>query len=300
MVVALALLTGCTRGGDDPTSPDPTPSAAAPSTATGDDDACRSASDQEIEAGGTTWRYDVQVPPGATSDDRLPVVYLLHGLGGSGAQIAAYTGFAEAARTDDFVLVTPQANGVPPEWGLDDGPGTDVDLVRALLEAVPERTCADPDRQYVAGLSNGSALAFALACAGDLPVRAYGGVAAAGFEPQCDAAPPTSFVYVHGTADEVVPFDGGPTPIRPVRPVDETLAAWARHDGCDATPEGSRAADDVERRAWTGCDDGARIEAYVVEGGGHTWPGAQPVPFLGATSDGIDATDVMLEFFGLA
>jgi poly(3-hydroxybutyrate) depolymerase len=32
-------------------------------------------------------------------------------------------------------------------------------------------------------------------------------------------------------------------------------------------------------------------------GGGHTWPGAFPVPLLGETNNDIDATEEILDFF---
>jgi polyhydroxybutyrate depolymerase len=36
---------------------------------------------------------------------------------------------------------------------------------------------------------------------------------------------------------------------------------------------------------------------YVVEEGGHTWPGAIDVPGLGSTTHEISATDLIWEFF---
>jgi poly(3-hydroxybutyrate) depolymerase len=59
-----------------------------------------------------------------------------------------------------------------------------------------------------------------------------------------------------------------------------------------------RISPEVVRRAWSGC--AADTVLYVVEGGGHAWPG-KPVPqfeaqFGHATTD-IDATTLLFEFF---
>ncbi len=41
------------------------------------------------------------------------------------------------------------------------------------------------------------------------------------------------------------------------------------------------------------------VQLLVVHGGGHTWPGSSFVPDkrLGPTSDALDATDTILDFF---
>ncbi len=36
---------------------------------------------------------------------------------------------------------------------------------------------------------------------------------------------------------------------------------------------------------------------YVIDGGGHTWPGAFPVPLLGVTTAEINATEIILDAF---
>jgi polyhydroxybutyrate depolymerase len=44
--------------------------------------------------------------------------------------------------------------------------------------------------------------------------------------------------------------------------------------------------------------DGAEVVLFVINGGGHTWPGRQwPVPWLGKTTKDISANDLMWEFF---
>jgi polyhydroxybutyrate depolymerase len=53
------------------------------------------------------------------------------------------------------------------------------------------------------------------------------------------------------------------------------------------------------RFATPGGPDDVEVIWYTVGDGGHTWPGGIPLPevITGPTSDAIDATRVMWEFF---
>jgi len=50
---------------------------------------------------------------------------------------------------------------------------------------------------------------------------------------------------------------------------------------------------------YAGCSQGAEVVFYTIEDGGHTWPGGNPLPerITGKTSQEIDATQLMWEFF---
>jgi polyhydroxybutyrate depolymerase len=56
---------------------------------------------------------------------------------------------------------------------------------------------------------------------------------------------------------------------------------------------------DVTRLEYTHCAGDAAVVLYTIQGGGHTWPGGKPLPewFAGRTSQSIDATSRMWEFF---
>jgi polyhydroxybutyrate depolymerase len=58
-------------------------------------------------------------------------------------------------------------------------------------------------------------------------------------------------------------------------------------------------ATDITRREYPNCADDAAVVLYTIEGGGHTWPGGKPLPewFVGPTSNSIDATSLMGDFF---
>jgi polyhydroxybutyrate depolymerase len=258
-----------------------------------------------LRVGTTDRQYIVHVPTGYDGSAPMPVVYLFHGLSSSAVQMAAYSAFPAAADEHDFILVVPQGLGSPAKWDVitpPTTPGSDAAFWLDITRTLGDDFCIDTDRQFATGLSNGSAVVFALACSDAYPFKAFAGVAATFYDQAaCGEAPPRSILYFHGTSDRVVPFGGGPTPLFPVRAVADVMADWARHDGCDVTPTTLDVGSDVERETWRGCDDDSRLEAYVIDGGGHTWPGAEiKVPVLGRTTESIDATDLIVDFFGLA
>jgi polyhydroxybutyrate depolymerase len=119
----------------------------------------------------------------------------------------------------------------------------------------------------------------------------------------------------HGTADPILPYSGGglnatriaelyawhgvipkgmPKPLG----IDESMRLWAKHNGCNPKPVEVRVAFDVQKRTWTGCK--ATTVLYIVDGGGHGWPG-KPVPAMekqfGHDTSSIDATSLIFKFF---
>jgi hypothetical protein len=48
---------------------------------------------------------------------------------------------------------------------------------------------------------------------------------------------------------------------------------------------------------YSSCADGTLVQLYAIDGGGHTWPGSFDVPGLGYTTQQIDATDLIWDFF---
>jgi len=58
--------------------------------------------------------------------------------------------------------------------------------------------------------------------------------------------------------------------------------------------------DGVRGTAYTACHENAEVVFYTVAGMGHFWPGGKshlPERVIGKSSDAINATDVIWEFF---
>ena len=61
--------------------------------------------------------------------------------------------------------------------------------------------------------------------------------------------------------------------------------------------EGRRRHDASQRKTYGPGKDGAEVVLFVINGGGHTWPGRDTGSFLGKSTHNISANDLMWEFF---
>jgi polyhydroxybutyrate depolymerase len=279
----------------------------APAACTPERPATPGQSTATFAVGGTDRSYVLHVPPGYDGRTRVPLVFDFHGNGSSAAIQLLYSGLAPVADREGFVVVAPEGQGSPRHFTLLGATPTeadDADVTVALLDHLEEQLCLDPTRVYATGMSNGGALSSVLACRAPDRFAAVAAVAAFLYLPACEdadrAVPLAAFM---GTADPIVPFAGGRVNCcgNPNIPGAEgTIASFARHAGCDGEPATSRLGTTVELRRWNGCDDGAAVDFYVVEGGGHTWPGS-PIDLtsrgLGATTHDVDATTTIWAFF---
>jgi polyhydroxybutyrate depolymerase len=211
------------------------------------------------------------------------------------------------------VVITPNGQGtVLRHWSLTPSAAKnpDVAFTRAMLAATKRSLCIDPGRVYATGMSNGAMFTTVVACA--LPGRfaAIAPVAGSNATKVCAATTPkVSMLAFHGTADPIVPYQGGDyfsgaaatraLGLTRAKPVDNAVAAWAAFDGCGTPSAEGFVADDVQRVTWPDCPHDGTVELYRVVGGGHTWPGAVDLRSqrLGATTSSISATDLMLDFF---
>ncbi|SHJ43169.1 polyhydroxybutyrate depolymerase [Nocardiopsis flavescens] len=235
--------------------------------------------------------YLLHLPEGYTPGRAWPVLLAYHGRGGSAEGMAGYSGVAALPA----VVVLP--DGVEGDEGRQawqgapySDPGVDdVAFTHALLDTVESRTCVDRTRVYAAGMSNGGGFAEVLACAAPGRITAVAAVAAA-FYPhglECDTSRPVPVVSFHGTDDATIPYVGDPGRGLP------DIAAWnadrAAAHGCRAGPEAERPGPDATALEWSGCDRGAGVRHVVVEGGGHTWPGAPASSGPGRTTATVEA-----------
>ena len=81
-------------------------------------------------------------------------------------------------------------------------------------------------------------------------------------------------------------------------PVRRVASEWARVVGCDGLPAISRPFPDIELSTFRNCPSGdGDVLLYNVINGGHTWPGAKLEFPVGHTTQSIDASTLMLDFF---
>jgi polyhydroxybutyrate depolymerase len=259
--------------------------------------------------GGLTRGYILHRPP-STAGAPLPLVLAFHGGGDTAADMEPLTHFDELADKESFLVVYPQ--GLDNRWAdaRDGAPPTnddDVGFVRALLDDLKSRVAYDPARVYATGVSIGGFFVARLGCEAADRIAAFGIVAATIAAPEaarCAPARHISVVTMHGTDDTIVPAAGDAT--SGMLSVAGAARTWTRVDNCatqpDVTYEPDIAGDGtrVRRETYPGCADGSAVVFYIIEGGGHTWPG-EPTNTNGSVTQrstrDIDATTVLWRFF---
>jgi polyhydroxybutyrate depolymerase len=254
-----------------------------------------------IEHDGSTRTFHVRLPAGYDADVPTPVVVSLHGRAVNASSQELVSGFTSKADAEGFIVVYPEGTGNVPTWnaGLCCGEamnndGDDVGLLNAMLDELDARVCVDSARVYANGLSNGGYMAYALACEASDRFAAVASVAGPNLWSPCEPEQPIGVFHFHGTADNIVAYDGnGVSSLS----VDGNMSSWADRNGCESAGSVFLEDDDVVCEEWTGCSGGAEVKLCTINGGGHQWPGGGSIPFLGPNTDTIDATDMMWSFF---
>ena len=262
---------------------------------------------RSIVSAGRKREYLLYVPKNYDRRRPTPLVISLHGAGGWPVQQMELSEWNRVAERHGFIVAYPSGTaGIGPRaWSVNFGAGRmrDVRFISDLIDTIAASYNIDPTRIYANGLSNGGGMSFVLSCTLSDRIAAVGMVGAAQSLPWswCTDPRPVPMIDFHGTADPMALYNGGESWVtpRPFPAVPTFAASWARRNHCAPKPVESAVAADVTRIAYTNCADDAAVVLYRIEGGGHTWPGGQPLPewFAGTTSRSIDASSEMWAFF---
>jgi len=272
---------------------------------------------RSLPVNSTERSYLVHVPTKYNPKKPTPVVLVYHGAMTNGAIMTAFSGLNKKADDAGFIAVYPNGNGEGKLMLLWNSGGLrgkslnekfdDVAFTAALLDDLATVANVDTQRIFATGISNGGMMCYRLAAELSDRIAAIAPVAGTMAIPEPHLKRPVPVMHFHGTDDKLVPYSGADARARlivPFRSVDETMQIWAKLDGCPDEPAvvdlPDRANDGttVQRKTWGPGRDGAEVVLFVIDGGGHTWPG-QPriVEFLGKSSKDISANDLIWEFF---
>ncbi len=244
--------------------------------------------------------YQLYVPAAYTGAERVPVVFDFHGFGSSAVEQMIYGNFKPEADHDDFLIVAPDGQ-VPSDRHFnltgEKGLQNDVQMVGALLDHIEATFCVDTTRVFSTGMSDGGAMTSVLACQMSDRFAAFGAVAVI---IACGGPRAVPIMAFSGTADPVVPFDGGRVNCcggAQIGSAPSAMSGWAAHDKCKTAFHDDSLSSEVTRRTWSGCAPGSATVFYIINGGGHTWPGSIPIDRLGKTTKQIDASATIWAFF---
>jgi polyhydroxybutyrate depolymerase len=277
-----------------------------------------------LTSGGLERLTIVYVPPSYDGKKSVPMVILFHGGGGRASGIRRISSMDRVADTHGFVVVYPQGlNRVWNDGGSDLGqrpPRDDIGFVRELVKDVSRKVSVNSRQVFACGFSNGGALTARLILEAPDLLAAGAMVGSGLYAKQMQDHPhpkPMPVLFIEGTQDPCHPYQGGEA-IGPrmdglfkgehhgvVLSSDAVVSFWRKTNGCEGKPEvielphKTRDNTSTTYRRWTGAS-GNDVAEYIVQGGGHCWPGGLqyfPVAVIGKTSYDFDASEAIWQFF---
>jgi polyhydroxybutyrate depolymerase len=251
--------------------------------------------------------YILYIPAIYDGGTEAPLVFNFHGFGSNANEQMLYGDFRAIADSEGFLLVHPEGtffNGNQ-HWnvgGFTIGSTVDdVGFTEALIEELAGLYTINLDRVYATGMSNGGYMSFLLACQLSEKIAAVASVTGS-MTPEtfdaCNPQHPTPILQIHGTNDEIVPYNGASWS----RSIEDVMTYWVNYNNCDEPPstvvfpdidptDGST----VEHIVYQNGDNNVTTEHMKVLGGRHTWPGSA-YNFPGTNQD-ISASMEIWEFF---
>lgn len=236
-----------------------------------------------ISIAGIQRRYLVHFPPNFDRKNKTPLILMLHGGGGT-PQYPGDHRLSDAADPKGFIVVYPE--GVNRGWNdgraVEGRTADDVGFLASLIDQMIRDYNVNPKRVYSTGISNGGFMSLTLACrladkiAAVAPVA--GSMGQATFD-SCKPARAISLMMINGTGDPIVKYEGGPIFGRGDSVAITRVVEFWRKQECAGAKVESRELPDVDPND----DSNVKVESvvcpsaevinYIVEGGGHTWPG---------------------------
>ncbi len=231
-------------------------------------------------------------------------------------------GFNRIADHDGAIIAYP--DGIGHRWndgrldargGAPDQKADDVGFLRALPGQISTSFPVDPRRVYAAGISNGGLMSYRLACDTADVFAAVAAVAANMSEalaPRCAPSRPVSVAIFNGTADPIMPWNGGPIKVLwsargTVLSTQDTAKRWVGLDRCGTALQqgtviqGEGEDDGTAVMPWTTqCAGNTEIRLYEIRAGGHTWPQGESYLgewIVGKVSRQINANQTIWQFF---
>jgi polyhydroxybutyrate depolymerase len=225
--------------------------------------------------------------------DNAPLVFVLHGFGGSAGGMIGYSDMNAVAEEYGFAVCYPE--------GISDQSGSnfwnvgyaihqnetvdDVAFLSSLANYLQDEYGFDSQNIFSTGFSNGGDMSYMLACQANDIFRAIAPVAGCMMEEiysTCDSSP-VPVLEIHGTNDNVTLWDGdmqNNDGWGAYYSTEEGIDSWVGTNECMGsedillpntnTSDGSH----VINHRYFDCSDNAEVWLYEVVGGGHDWPGS--------------------------
>jgi polyhydroxybutyrate depolymerase len=184
----------------------------------------------------------------------------------------------------------------------------DMQFLNRVLDRVTAHYSVDTRRVYAVGLGEGGFVVLHMGCNMADRIAAIAVVGAA--MPKnlnCIPSRPVSVLFMNGTDDPMVHFDGGryKESLLQLLSAEDSAKEWARLDRCAEKPAESKlpplqkGGKDTKVYLFDDCREKSQVVLYAVKDGGHTWPGGEQYMAekeIGKTSHALNANETIWSF----
>ena len=218
------------------------------------------------------------VPTNYNSDIEYPLMINFHGFGGTASDFVEIADMRSLAENENFIIVYPQGTllGGFPHWNSS-APSSDnkssvddIGFVEKMIENISSTYSINEKRVYAAGYSNGGFLSYYLAC-NSKKFAAIGSVAGTMIDDSyqnCNAQVPTAMINIHGTNDEVVPYNGDTYASTSITDV---VNWWKNFNSCFNEDIITNQNGSIEQQIYFDDSGNAYVQHIKINNGGHYW-----------------------------
>lgn len=277
-----------------------------------------------IMVDGLQRQYIVHLPPAFNTLEKLPVIFALHGGGGTAKSAVSFYGLEPLADKNNYIVVYPDA--VNKAWKIPgmatrvkgvDTSVNDLQFMNVLLDTMIAEYKADPQKVFLTGISRGAMFSFYLADAINERVTAIaavsGGISQTQF-PTYSFQRPIPVLMINGTKDPLVSYDGGYGKLNrrnkgnedaDLVPAEKLLQKIVELDHCNTIPQtavlpDSDPSDGCTETEYIYSGNDATVDFIKIENGGHTWSGGTqylPKFLIGRLCWDFSASQKIFDFF---
>ncbi len=280
--------------------------------------------EKTITVDGREREYIIHLPPGYQNQNKLPILFGLHGGGGTNKNTIPFYNLNCLADKNNFIVVYP--NAIAKSWTIPgfstrekgaDSTVDDVHFISVLLDTIIRHYKGDSTKVFTTGISRGGEFSLYLAYKLSKRITAIA--------PVCASVPKSVLSYysfnhstpvlvINGTDDPLIKYDGGygkylrtdePGEGFDMASTNDLIKKIVSIDSCnvngtltgmpDNDPDDGCIAQKIEYR----CGN-TNVTLIKIINGGHTWAGGKqylPKFIIGRVCRDFNAEDEIFNFF---
>jgi polyhydroxybutyrate depolymerase len=250
---------------------------------------------QSIVNNANSREYVIYVPDSYDGVSSIPLMLNFHGFGDSASDFIRDTDMLAVAESNAFILAYPQGScldGIShwnacPNGGDNKSDADDFGFIELIINDISSKYNVDIERVYAVGYSNGGMMAYGLANYKSDLIAAVGSVSGAMLDCIGSTNHPMPVVHLHGTSDDVIPYDGG----NGWNSTKNTLDHWINLNNTTIFPivnTDNSGSVIIEHFVYDQGNNSVSVENYKYIGGEHVW--------FNATFQGQNTSELIWNF----